>query len=770
MIKKLYKSYLKIFSIYPNLLINNFFANFILITFFISGYFVLTAEIGILISLTILICQLFSGNLRSIIIADKNIRLADEMLLKRLILSIPIIIILISFIFKNQISDISLALSISLVVILGWVFELMLTKFEIKKNIRSLRIHLFFSILFCLLVLFFGLIKSLFYLKITIYLYVIFLVTLIILLLKLNITNFKFINQNKYVLTEIFKVNFISSISISLSNFLFRYFLVLFISKETAGILFACFMIGSFPGSLFNQIFGASFINKNVSLKKIIYPLIILSFIFILYLSSKIHFNFYDFKNYLISNTNETIIYLTLFFSTIGLNFMIIALYSRQRRIFLSHSRDNYFIIDMFYSLSVILIIPVIYLIFGTDEIFYSLGFLLSSILALIFYISPNINLEKDIFYKLFLIIILTPIFFIFYDQDLQIYFLNIELLNVTSIENSKNRLTNILIFLPFILYFIMRKINNKIVPITFVLTAIFSIISINLFRNEVTIHTHLNLIQLLIPMTFLILGGVIINNKQKNILFFEYSFYIFSTYILIFNFLFFLDINFMRDYIRIMSENILQAQDIFVLFFSFYAFLKIVNLRKNKVVSYIYILNLLIFCGIKSDLYLIIGLIFLYLFIFIVLNKKRIYLIFIPTFIFTLFIYSEEIIVFSYTYMNSYLHYVSYSIQNFNNLFFGFNVSNEMYEQQTSKNFYLDFIYNFGLLGLMPILYLIFYTIKKIKFQKHGYVNNEMIFFIFFVLILPFLTLSLGDIFIGSIIYLYWSTLLSSNQQLVKK
>ena len=146
MIKKFYRNYLRIFSIYPNLLINNFFANFILLIFFISGYFALSAEIGVITSLTILICQIFSGNLRSIIIADKNLKLADEMLLKRLILSIPIIIILISFIFKNDLSDISLALSISLVVILGWIFELILTKFEITRNTKGTRLHLFLSV------------------------------------------------------------------------------------------------------------------------------------------------------------------------------------------------------------------------------------------------------------------------------------------------------------------------------------------------------------------------------------------------------------------------------------------------------------------------------------------------------------------------------------------------------------------------------------------------------------------------------------------------
>ena len=765
MIKTLYRNYLRIFSIYPNLLINNFFANFILLTFFISGYFALSAEIGVITSLTILICQIFSGNLRSIIIADKNLKLADEMLLKRLILSIPIIIILISFIFKNDLSDISLALSISLVVILGWIFELILTKFEIKRNTKGTRLHLLLSVLFCILILFFGLTGNLLYLKIVIYFYLIFLIFLILVLLKLNIKNFKFTKPGKHIFSDILKVNFISSISMSLSNFLFRYFLILFISKETAGILFACFMIGSFPGSLFNQIFGASIINKKISLKKIMYPILILSLIFILYFYSKIPFNIFDIENYFIINSRETIIYFTLLFSTVGLNIMIVALYLRQKNIFLSSVRENYFIIDMFYSLSVILIIPIIYLLFDTNDFFYSLSFLISSILALIFYISPKINFETDKFLKFSLIIILIPFFVIFYDRNLDFYFLSNELLNSFSLENSKNRLANFLFFLPFMLYFVLKKITNKIIPITFVLTAIFCIMNINLFRDEITIYTHLNLVQILIPMTFLILGVVLIDNIKKNILFFKYSFYIFFLYIFIYNLSFVFEIETFKNYVLINSKNVLETQNIFILFFSFYSLIKIRNFGLNKIITNLYILNLIFFCLFKSDLYLVICVVFLYINFFVFFEKKNIYLIFVPVLIFTIYINSGKFLNFYDSYISSYSFYISNTFVNFENLFFGFNNSNELYDVKASKNFYLDFIYNFGILGLLPFLNLIFYTIKKIRFQKSGYINNDMIFFIFFIFILPFLTLSLGDIFVGSIIYLYWSTLLNSNQ-----
>ena len=265
--------------------------------------------------------------------------------------------------------------------------------------------------------------------------------------------------------------------------------------------------------------------------------------------------------------------------------------------------------------------------------------------------------------------------------------------------------------------------------------------------------------------MTFLILGVVLIDNIKKNILFFKYSFYIFFLYIFIYNLSFLLGIETFINYIFITSKNVLETQNIFILFFSFYSLIKIRNFGLNKIISTLYILNIILFCLFQSDLYFIICVVFLYIYLSIFLEKKNIYLIFVPVLIFTIYINSGEILDFCDIYISSYYFYISNTFVNFENLFFGFNNSNELYEVKASKNFYLDFIYNFGLLGLLPVLNLVFYTIKKIKFRKSGYINSDMIFFIFFILILPFFTLSLGDIFVGSIIYLYWSTLLNTNE-----
>ena len=47
-------------------------------------------------------------------------------------------------------------------------------------------------------------------------------------------------------------------------------------------------------------------------------------------------------------NRSKEFIFLTIFYSVVGLNFMIISLYIRQKNIFRANVRENFFIIDMF--------------------------------------------------------------------------------------------------------------------------------------------------------------------------------------------------------------------------------------------------------------------------------------------------------------------------------------------------------------------------------------------------------------------------------------
>ena len=167
-----------------------------------------------------------------------------------------------------------------------------------------------------------------------------------------------------------------------------------------------------------------------------------------------------------------------------------------------------------------------------------------------------------------------------------------------------------------------------------------------------------------------------------------------------------------------------------------------------------------------QSGAYLNLAIIFLYLYIFFVYTNKKSTVLFSIIFIISIFFNYQDISIVINTFTDSFIFYLINIFSNLHSILFGFNYFNEMYEIQAASNFYLDFIYNFGLLGLMPFLFLIIHTIKKIKSPKSGYLNFDMISFIFFILVFPSFTLSLGDIFIGSIVYLHWSILLKKNDK----
>ena len=99
-----------------------------------------------------------------------------------------------------------------------------------------------------------------------------------------------------------------------------------------------------------------------------------------------------------------------------------------------------------------------------------------------------------------------------------------------------KNRILSVILIVPILFYLGMRAIKNRVVSIVFILMSVIGTININLFRDQITIENHINLIQALFPMIFLVLGELLINDKYRKKIFFNYSFWILSIYILIKN------------------------------------------------------------------------------------------------------------------------------------------------------------------------------------------------------------------------------------------
>ena len=109
---------------------NNSFYTFLLVLFAFIGYVEISADIALAISITVLFTQIFSGNMRNIIIASNNFNLLNKVKQFRIFLSIVVFFIscLLFFIITNEINF--FIFSLIMLIIVGWINELNL----LEKN------------------------------------------------------------------------------------------------------------------------------------------------------------------------------------------------------------------------------------------------------------------------------------------------------------------------------------------------------------------------------------------------------------------------------------------------------------------------------------------------------------------------------------------------------------------------------------------------------------------------------------------------------------
>tara|TARA_Y100000741_G_C18156627_1_gene519409 strand:- start:268 stop:906 length:639 start_codon:yes stop_codon:yes gene_type:complete len=204
---------------------------------------------------------------------------------------------------------------------------------------------------------------------------------------------FKSINFN---LRTILKINiqtiaFLSSFAIVISSFVWRIVIYFLFDKSLAGLFFACFSIGSFPGTVFNTIIGPTFVKEKIFISN--FFKIILSFIFFVILIIFLSNSYFVFNNNFVDYLDIKFVILTISISLLGSFFMCYAMYLRHKKIQNSSSSRIYlFQRDIIYVFSITFIIPILYY-FG-DIKAVSFSFFLASLIALIIY-SMQFNLKN---------------------------------------------------------------------------------------------------------------------------------------------------------------------------------------------------------------------------------------------------------------------------------------------------------------------------------------------------------------------------------------
>ena len=343
----------------------------------IFGYGALAAEIGIVYSLVSLIYQIFSYNLKNLILFDNNKQLASEVFKFRIFLGILIFLfyILLSQNYDFNFYSTKLLLLLIIIVIQQWLIEIIIIISEIDKTTEPSKNYNWVSLSNLLLILLnIFLFKNNFLEEIFI---LILIENLIFILLYFNINkkfNFKFLKIFNSI-TKIFALT--SSISIILSIFFWRLFIYLNYEKEIAGILFSSFAIGSFVGSFFSTAIGPSIVKNRIDisnyLKLYSYSCIILIGLLFLILNYYEKFNLEYNQLYFLKSVN---------YSVAGSSLMLFAAVFRLDFFYNNPNKRKYvFKYDVMNSLLVSVIPLVIY---HFDKNFIMISYLIASLLSFI--------------------------------------------------------------------------------------------------------------------------------------------------------------------------------------------------------------------------------------------------------------------------------------------------------------------------------------------------------------------------------------------------
>ncbi len=353
---------------------NLMFASLFVIILVLFKKFSVAGEVGLASSFWLSLTQIFSSNMRSIAIAENDEKIAKDTLIYRFIFS-GILFFTAYFAFNHFLSSMksSLLISLSLLILFQWIFEMKLVRFEIKNNTKFFYFIFFINLMFLLTMILIINVYGIDWSQFVIYFYIGFLTIFIISDL---VSPKNFISIISTIKKNITTIAFASSLSIISSSFIWRLLIFTFFERSIAGIFYACFSIGSFPGTLFNSVIGPTFVKKKIELNKYLIDISKLFFVLIAIL-----FIYSSYQIYVLYNSNSFNFLSSNFFmfvttiSLMGSYFMSFAMFRRHKLIQEGISeREGLFLTDIVYGLSITLFVPILYFtggIFATSFAFF---------------------------------------------------------------------------------------------------------------------------------------------------------------------------------------------------------------------------------------------------------------------------------------------------------------------------------------------------------------------------------------------------------------
>ena len=370
-----------------NILLNNYFYQFLILLFFLKGDFIIISEITFLIAPLIFFKESFSSNYRTLLLSDKKFNLFKIFFKKRIIYGTLILIIYYFFISYFAKSEyIFFLILIAILLKFTWFNELTITSYEINTNQKKIIRNLIFLIIIYIFLTYYVCFPS----KNLLYIPIIILVFLITKYIYVHRINLFYIFKNLKIKKKI-DYKLLSTVSINSVNLIWRISFFLLLEKEFSGILFSVFALMSFPSSLYNNTIGMLLETQNKNIfKKISKKILVLYYILILFMM------YYIFVNEIVPLNNVILLdffYMTVLFSFLG---SLVMIFGTSKRIKIINTkklkRQILFQADIIYATINVLSLLTVFFLFGSYYFF--ILFFISSIFSLIYYKIPDFRLQ----------------------------------------------------------------------------------------------------------------------------------------------------------------------------------------------------------------------------------------------------------------------------------------------------------------------------------------------------------------------------------------
>ena len=361
-----------------NILLNNYFYQFLVFLFFLKGDFEIIAEITFVLAPLIFLKESFSSNQRTLLLSDKRLSLYKVFFKQRVKYATLILIIYLFFVnYFVKSEDVLFLILIVILIYFLWFNELTITSYEINSDKKKIFGNLIFLIILYMFLTYYIFLPS----KNLLYIPIIIFVFLILKYVYIYKNNLFYIFKNLKIQKKINNKT-LSTISINLANLIWRIFFFVLLEKEYSGVLFSVFALMSFPSSLYSNTIGMLLETQN-KYKNAFKSILMIYYFFILYLMYYIFVNkIVPLNNSILSNFSMT----AGLFSFVGSLIMIFAISKRIKIInYKKLKRKILFQTDIMYSIINVLSLVIVYFLFGSY--FFSILFFISSISSLIYYI-----------------------------------------------------------------------------------------------------------------------------------------------------------------------------------------------------------------------------------------------------------------------------------------------------------------------------------------------------------------------------------------------